>query len=383
MEKIEFTREELYELVWSEPLSRLARKYDISDTGIRKKCKKMNIPLPKNGYWSKIKYGYKVPKSKLSSKYEGDQKTILSYRDKDGKYVEKFESISPITKLKHELKKDKNLPLAVPDRITQLDSLVVKAKRSLLKKDTKTDHYVGMRTTEQGEINIMVSELNIDRALRFMNTLIKLLRSRKHDVIIEDKKTFAVVFGEKLQIRFREKAKIVNQMTEYGFTTREYHPSGTLTFMHDKYSYNQKAWIDGKIPLESRLAEILAYFEIYAQNEIAERIEREKRNKIEAEERERQKELQQRKDNEIKKIKELINRANYWKQAQILREYISAFERNEKLDQEQMNWIQWAQQKTEWFDTLTLGPDEILNDKDRQKLMEELNKKETKTNFYW
>lgn len=383
MEKIEFTREELYELVWSEPLSRLARKYDISDTGIRKKCKKMNIPLPQNGYWSKIKFGYKVPKSKLSPKYEGDQKTILCYRDKDGKYVEKFESISPITKLKHELKKDKNLPLAVPDRITQLDNLVVKAKRSLLKKDTKIDHYVGMRTTEQGEINIMVSELNIDRALRFMNTLIKLLRSRKHDVIIQDKKTFAVVFGEKLQIRFREKAKIVNQMTEYGYTTREYHPSGTLTFMHDKYSYNQKIWTDGKIPLESRLAEILAYFEIYAQNEIAERIEREKRNKIEAEERERQQELQQRKDNEIKKIKELINKANYWKQAQILREYITAFERNEKLDQEQVNWIQWAQQKIEWFDTLTLGPDEILNDKDRQKLMEELNKKETKTNFYW
>lgn len=63
MEKIEFTREELYELVWSEPLSRLARKYDISDTGIRKKCKKMNIPLPQNGYWSKIKFGYKVPLS--------------------------------------------------------------------------------------------------------------------------------------------------------------------------------------------------------------------------------------------------------------------------------------------------------------------------------
>ena len=51
MEKIVFTREELYELVWSEPLTRLAKKYNISDNGIRKKCKKMNIPLPKVGHW--------------------------------------------------------------------------------------------------------------------------------------------------------------------------------------------------------------------------------------------------------------------------------------------------------------------------------------------
>lgn len=60
MEKITFTREELFKLVWSEPLSRLARKYNISDNGIRKRCKKMNIPLPRSGYWSKVRHGYKV-----------------------------------------------------------------------------------------------------------------------------------------------------------------------------------------------------------------------------------------------------------------------------------------------------------------------------------
>lgn len=38
MNEIQITREELYNLVWKEPLTTLSKKYDISDNGIRKKC---------------------------------------------------------------------------------------------------------------------------------------------------------------------------------------------------------------------------------------------------------------------------------------------------------------------------------------------------------
>ena len=208
MEEIVLTREELYDLVWSEPLSRLARKYNISDNGIRKRCKKMNIPLPKAGHWSKIQHGYKVIIPKLPGKYEGENETILCYRDKDGNYVEKVDEVTPQTKLKHELQNDPKLPLTVPENITRFDSLIAQAKKSLHKKSSEVHDYIGMRATERGEINIMVSESNIDRALHFMNTLIKLLRVRKHDVIIENSETYAVIFGEKLPIKFKEKAKI-------------------------------------------------------------------------------------------------------------------------------------------------------------------------------
>lgn len=46
MEKVEVTRQELYDLVWSKPMSRLALEYNISDNGLRKICKKHEIPLP-------------------------------------------------------------------------------------------------------------------------------------------------------------------------------------------------------------------------------------------------------------------------------------------------------------------------------------------------
>lgn len=45
-EKIQITRKELYEQVWAEPMTRLAKKYGVSDVGLRKRCLKLNIPVP-------------------------------------------------------------------------------------------------------------------------------------------------------------------------------------------------------------------------------------------------------------------------------------------------------------------------------------------------
>lgn len=47
------SRKQLYEEVWSQPMQRLAEKYDISDVGLAKACKRAGIPLPGRGYWAK------------------------------------------------------------------------------------------------------------------------------------------------------------------------------------------------------------------------------------------------------------------------------------------------------------------------------------------
>jgi len=55
-----FTRRELYDLVWSEPMSKLAKRFKISDTGLAKVCKKAGIPRPPRGYWAKKQSGKNV-----------------------------------------------------------------------------------------------------------------------------------------------------------------------------------------------------------------------------------------------------------------------------------------------------------------------------------
>ena len=41
---VRLTREELYQLVWQTPLSRLAKRYRITGNGMAKICNRLNVP---------------------------------------------------------------------------------------------------------------------------------------------------------------------------------------------------------------------------------------------------------------------------------------------------------------------------------------------------
>jgi hypothetical protein len=51
----EFTRPQLYDLVWSKPLRTIAHEFGLSDVGFAKACRSINVPLPPRGYWAKLK----------------------------------------------------------------------------------------------------------------------------------------------------------------------------------------------------------------------------------------------------------------------------------------------------------------------------------------
>lgn len=46
MDKVIFTRLELYNLVWKFPIVQIAKHYDVSRMSIKNACDKMQIPLP-------------------------------------------------------------------------------------------------------------------------------------------------------------------------------------------------------------------------------------------------------------------------------------------------------------------------------------------------
>lgn len=59
------TRLELYDLVWSQSISQLAPRFQMSDKGLAKKCEAHDIPRPPVGYWMKVQYGRSVKKTPL------------------------------------------------------------------------------------------------------------------------------------------------------------------------------------------------------------------------------------------------------------------------------------------------------------------------------
>ena len=66
-----FTRQELFDLVWSEPMRRLAERFELSDVGLAKACRKANIPRPPRGYWAKLSAGKKVSRAALPARGPG------------------------------------------------------------------------------------------------------------------------------------------------------------------------------------------------------------------------------------------------------------------------------------------------------------------------
>jgi hypothetical protein len=62
---MEKSRSELFELVWSKPMTHLAKELGLSDVGLRKICVKYGIPLPARGYWARLQVGKQDPRPEL------------------------------------------------------------------------------------------------------------------------------------------------------------------------------------------------------------------------------------------------------------------------------------------------------------------------------
>lgn len=60
-----FTRGQLYELVWSRPMTHLAKEFGISDVALHKICRKHDIPNPPLGWWAKKAAGKRVTQTPL------------------------------------------------------------------------------------------------------------------------------------------------------------------------------------------------------------------------------------------------------------------------------------------------------------------------------
>jgi len=67
----DLSREELYESVWSKPITALAAEFGLSGVALAKRCRKLNIPTPRRGYWTKLAFGRKVLKPPLPKTISG------------------------------------------------------------------------------------------------------------------------------------------------------------------------------------------------------------------------------------------------------------------------------------------------------------------------
>ncbi len=366
MEEICFTRQELYDLVWSQSMLALSKQYAISDVGLRKMCVRLEIPIPKAGHWAKIQAGKKVKKEKLITNVTVDQKVTLRLR-KDGDESKHFYS-SPFRALQKEIKEDRRVNLAVQERMTNPDPLVIKAKRNLAEKH-KSWKFEGMIQTENDNLDIRVSPALVERALRFMDTFIKMSRARGHEILVDTSGTYIVVKEQKIKIGCKEISKRV-VVKDGNWERSEYHPTGLLGFKSEGYSSGE--WRDTKKLLDEFIPSILAKLELSIQGLLDCWEENRKREEIRKEKERIAKELEQRQEKELADFKGILQKASRLHQAATIRIYVDKVEDHAKtnniLTDELKNWIEWARSKADWYDPLIEREDELLNNVDRDVL---------------
>lgn len=360
METIELTRKELYDIVWSTTLSKLTQQYALSNEGIKKLCKQFEIPMSENSYWSKLKFNKHINKIELNTVFGGEDKIALTIRE-GGNPINLDQT--PLTNRTKQIKNNPKAPLTVPDKLSKPDILIQNTK-DFFNKTKKVPNSVNEHIERVG---IYVEENNLDRALRIMDTFIKLLRHREHS-FKRDRNNYGphiVVNDVEFYFHLREAQKKIPGKAIYESST--YAPTGILV-MKIGESYKAKEWKDGGVKLENLLANIVAKIELESEKELEWRDEC-RLDKIKRAEGDRiRKIFEDRKEKEVVKTRKLFTDAKKFDRAIMYRNFIKATEQKaiteNNLTEELKEWIKWAYDKADWIDPTSPKLDELLNDND-------------------
>jgi hypothetical protein len=329
----------------------------------------MKIPIPVNGYWSKIQFGKSVIVEKLSDDYSGKKDVTFTVRQEKSEYNNSTAKAS-----NESTEEDSKSPFRVPERLSNPDILITNTKNyydAVRRFDWRSG---GSYPSHENVLNIDVSKDSLPRAFRIMDTIIKLLRARNHDIKFKYGKTCAVVEGEDIEIKLKEKNRVSDTKTEYG--SRQLESTGKFVFIIG--DYHKKEVGDGIDLIETKLATILAKLEAEGKREKEERIANEAWHKQWEEQQRIEKEIRERKENDARAFKELFVQASRLHQANILRDYIQTVEANANksgnISEDIQSWIVWAKQKVEWYDPLINKEDPLLNDNYKTSLFKDFLK---------
>ncbi|MFN8261891.1 MAG: hypothetical protein U0T07_00030 [Chitinophagales bacterium] len=367
MNNIKITREDLYKIAWSIPVTSILKKYVLSYAEFKKTCTRMEISLPKAGHWEKLKAGKEVEITELPINYNGSTEISLDLR-KEGEESLKGKQ-SPEEVLKDEIESDSSLNIVVPDILTKPHKLVAETKNAHINNENR--HSKNFTGYLRSPLSISATKLNYGRALRIMDTFIKVMEQRGHVFQIKNDSAHLVIYGEEFAISIREKNNRIPKPKTSSWQEYDYIPSGILVFSL-RISYHNIEWMDGRLPLEKQLSKIVAKIEIKGAEERDMHLRWEKEREIQAELDRIKKAKEQEIENELLKFKLLKKKAKLWKEANEIRAYLGSLEekatKEHSLTDELKDWLKWANKKVDWYDPNIEAQDPLMEGVDKENL---------------
>ncbi|MEL1254121.1 hypothetical protein AAEO57_10065 [Flavobacterium sp. DGU38] len=260
MDKVQFTRADLYNLVWKFPIAQIAKHYDISSISIKDACHKMQIPLPGSRQLLRLKNN-KSSIPKLNEDYQGSNQIGILRKTYESR-LRRIANLTPLLKLIKTIEDDPHAPVHVPKRISRPSAVIRKTQSYWQNKESSSWNQNDLK--EVLYLNVEIK--NIPRALLFMDALIKLLQYRGHSFEKNTDKTGVVLIHKEIEIEIDLREGLKRIPPKIFQETSQYISTGVLIVQIRKDSY-KKEWRDGRSSLESSLVSIVANLELIAAEE--------------------------------------------------------------------------------------------------------------------
>ncbi len=367
---IRVERQVLYEHVWAQPMTKVAKEYGISNVALAKICKKLNVPCPWRGYWRRKETGKAVKPLPLPPNSDPAKQAVTIHRTIR---PESLEPISEETTQRITAEEAPEQKIEVPDRFGKTHRIL--SGQLTEWRSASVDEYGAIRSGSLRLLNIRVSPKSLSRALRIMNTLFVALEARGHQVGIQDgyKKTLGVrINGQPVEFGLEEKFQRIDhpadknrRLDPWGYRRYEYVPTGTLILKITEWGADglQKTWSDGKTAkIESCLNDFIVGLLKVAEAVKARRLKQEQEEQIRREAERRRQEEEQKRQKELVERQRLEQEAASWAKSQQLRAYLAALKNmlNAKHGEIQSGspadqWLAWAYQHADRLDPLAKG----------------------------
>lgn len=381
--KTEFTREELYELVWAEPMQTLAARWGISDVALKKGCVRMRIPTPHRGYWAKKAVGKSVRRPALpklpASAHPSDLTAVFTGAPRPVRTAgeEEAEATGPVA----DQERFEALPenrITVPELLSDPHPLVATAVHLLRKSRTNEQHI--LIPSGKKLLDLSVSLDTADRAMGIYDALIKALKVRGWSLTVETvteqertlHRTVATVREEKIPIAIEERIERTERAPDpkpkyptYG-KQWDYQTTGKLSlFMTLPYGVERVRgrWSDGaKHRVEDHLNDFIVGLVAASEAIKAKRVADEARAREWEAQRKREEAAEKRRQQEAARIRALNADMKAWRRAHNVREYAVALRAAAEAasmmgeESEFAWWVEWVEEYAERIDPLAPAP---------------------------
>lgn len=163
-------REELYRLVWAEPMTKIAARFDVSGSYLARVCESLAVPRPPRGHWAKLAVGRALPAPPLPEPKAG---AALGW-SRDG---------TPVPRAKPALPKAPIRRAAARPSLPAMHPLLSGAKAMILH-SRPVDEGALLRPFKRRLVDITTSQTCLDRALLLANALFNGFEAAGHHVAL-------------------------------------------------------------------------------------------------------------------------------------------------------------------------------------------------------